>query len=124
MEYIDRLNELHAHPVRYNEITDNCTTSVRAQRPAALRAPFDWRLLINGFGDQMLYEHHALAGDPGLDFTIETGLEHGGYVPRGRKAEDGRIDERYNLVELSTSSYTARTRRNIEESNGHLDFQP
>jgi hypothetical protein len=54
----------------------------------------------------------------GLDFAIETGLEHGGYVPRGRKAEDGRIDERYNLVELSTSSYPARTRKNIEESDG------
>src|SRR6202048_4695652 len=31
----------------------------------------------------------------GLDFAIEKGLEHGGYVPRGRKAEDGRIDDRY-----------------------------
>jgi hypothetical protein len=58
----------------------------------------------------------------GLDFAIETGLEHGGYVPRGRKAEDGRIDERYNLVELSTSSYPARTRRNIKESNGTVIF--
>ena len=63
MEYIDRLNELHAHPSWYNEITDNCTTSIRAQRPAALRGSFDWRLLINGLGDQMLYEHHVLAGD-------------------------------------------------------------
>jgi Circularly permutated YpsA SLOG family len=54
----------------------------------------------------------------GLDFAIHAGLEHGGYVPRGRKAEDGRIDERYNLVELSTSSYPARTRRNIEASDG------
>jgi Domain of unknown function (DUF4105) len=63
VEYIDRLNELHAKPVWYNEITDNCTTSIRAQRPASLREPFDWRLLINGFGDKMLYEHHALAGD-------------------------------------------------------------
>jgi hypothetical protein len=58
------------------------------------------------------------ADQAGLDFAIETGLEHGGYVPRSRKAEDGRIDERYNLVELSTSSYPARTRRNIEESDG------
>jgi hypothetical protein len=41
----------------------------------------------------------------GLDFAIETDLEHGGYVPRGRKAQDGRIDDRYNLFELSTSSY-------------------
>ena len=54
----------------------------------------------------------------GLDFAIEKGLEHGGYVPRGRKAEDGRIDDRYNLVELSTRSYPGRTRRNIEESGG------
>ena len=41
--------------------------------------------------------------------------------PRGRKAEDGRIDDRYNLVELSTSSYPART-RNIEESDGTVIF--
>ena len=39
------------------------------------------------------------------DFAIETSLEYGGYVPRGRKAEDGRIDDKYNLVELSTNSY-------------------
>src|SRR5580693_5777867 len=58
----------------------------------------------------------------GLDFAIETGLEHGGYVPRGRKAEDGRIDDRYNMVELSTTSYPARTRRNIEESDGTVIF--
>ena len=51
----------------------------------------------------------------GLDFAIATGLEHGGFVPRGRKADGGRIDDRYNLVELMTSSYPARNRRNIEE---------
>ena len=58
----------------------------------------------------------------GLDFAIETGLEHGGYVPKGRKAEDGRIDDRYNLVELSTSSYPARTGKNIQESDGTVIF--
>jgi Circularly permutated YpsA SLOG family len=62
------------------------------------------------------------AARAGLDFAIETGLEHGGYVPSGRKAEDGRIDERYNVVELSTSSYPARTRRNIKESDGTVIF--
>ena len=40
----------------------------------------------------------------------------------GRKAEDGRIDDRYNLIELSTSSYPARTRRNIEKSDGTVIF--
>jgi len=38
------------------------------------------------------------------------------YVPRGRKAEDGRIDERYNLVELSTSSYPVGTRRTSKKA--------
>ena len=43
--------------------------------------------------------------EPDRIFAIETSLEHGGYVPRGRKAEDRRIDDKYNLVELSTNSY-------------------
>jgi hypothetical protein len=57
-----------------------------------------------------------------LDFAIARGLEHGGFVPRGRKAADGRISDRYNLVELTTTSYPARTRRNIEESDGTVIF--
>src|SRR4029077_8823814 len=58
----------------------------------------------------------------GLDFAIHVGLEHGGYVPKGRKAEDGKIAERYHLVELSTTSYPARTKRNTEESDGTVTF--
>jgi hypothetical protein len=58
----------------------------------------------------------------GLDFAIQAGLEHGGYVPKGRKAEDGRIDDRYQLIELSSSSYVDRTKRNVEESGGTVIF--
>jgi Circularly permutated YpsA SLOG family len=43
-------------------------------------------------------------------------------VPKGRKAEDGRIDDRYQLVELLSSSYVARTKRNVEESGGTVIF--
>ena len=25
--------------------------------------PWDWRMLLNGYGDQMLYERHALVGN-------------------------------------------------------------
>jgi hypothetical protein len=52
----------------------------------------------------------------------QTGADRAGLDPRGRKAVDGRIDDRYNLFELSTSSYPARTRRNIEESDGTVIF--
>ena len=58
----------------------------------------------------------------GLDFAIEVGLVHGGYIPQGRKAEDGRIDEKYQLVELSSNSYPVRTKRNIRESDGTVIF--
>src|SRR5262245_28201803 len=58
----------------------------------------------------------------GLDFAIEAGLEHGGYVPRGRKAEDGRIDDRYRLVELPSGAYPARTKRNVAEGDGTVIF--
>jgi hypothetical protein len=54
----------------------------------------------------------------GLDFAIEVGLAHGGYVPKGRKAEDGRIHEKYALTELATNSYPERTKRNVRESDG------
>ena len=63
MEYINRLNELHARPAWYNAVTHNCTTSIRAQHPSAQQAPWDWRILANGFADRMLYERGALAGD-------------------------------------------------------------
>ncbi len=52
------------------------------------------------------------ADQVGLDFAIGTGLKHGGYFPRAARQRNGRIDDRYNLVELSTSSYPARTRSN------------
>ena len=63
MDYINRLNDLHVRAAWYNKITANCTTSIRSQRAAARRMPWDWRMLLNGYGDQMLYERHALAGD-------------------------------------------------------------
>ena len=32
-----------------------------------------------------------------LDLAIERGIEHGGWCPRGRKAEDGTIEPGYNF---------------------------
>ena len=66
LEYIAAMNELHAHPRWYNAATTNCTTSIRSQRDATQRAPWDWRILFNGYADEMLYERGAFAG--GLPF--------------------------------------------------------
>jgi hypothetical protein len=56
IEYLARVNELHAHPEFYNALTDNCTTSIRAQHTASDRAPLDWRILLNGKMDEWLGE--------------------------------------------------------------------
>jgi hypothetical protein len=41
----------------------------------------------------------------------------GGYCPQGRIAEDGVIPERYNLTETPETESSARTFRNVEESD-------
>ena len=65
-EYITAMNDLHVHPRWYNAATTNCTTSIRSQHDATQRAPWDWRILFNGYGDELLYERGVLAG--GLPF--------------------------------------------------------
>lgn len=55
-----------------------------------------------------------------LDLAIKMGLPHGGSVPKGRLAEDGRIPDRYNLTEMSTESYPARTEQNVLDADGTL----
>lgn len=57
-----------------------------------------------------------------LDFAIEHGLPHGGWCPRGRRAEDGPIDMRYELEENDSFNYEVRTRQNIEDSDGTVVF--
>lgn len=67
MEYIEAMNELRTQPCWYNAATTNCTTAIRTQRAASDRAPWDWRMLFNGYGDEMMYERGMLAG--GLPFA-------------------------------------------------------
>ncbi len=56
----------------------------------------------------------------GLDVGLALGLPIGGWCPKGRRAEDGVIPDRYPLTETSERNYEARTRRNIEDSDGTL----
>jgi hypothetical protein len=67
LDYLRRVNELHDRAEWYNAITDNCTTGIRAQRAAADRAPWDWRMLVNGHLDELLYERGTISTN--LPFT-------------------------------------------------------
>jgi hypothetical protein len=68
LEYLSTLNALHTRPRWYNAATTNCTTSIRAQHPTGERMPWDWRILVNGKGDELLYERHLIATG-GLSFA-------------------------------------------------------
>jgi hypothetical protein len=61
LNYLRRVNELHRRAEWYNAITDNCTTAIRAQRAARERAPWDWRMLVNGHLDELLYKRGVIA---------------------------------------------------------------
>lgn len=67
LECISAQNKLKSHPRWYNAVTHNCTTSYRAQTPVDRRTHFDWRMLVNGQIDKMLYNKGAFVTD-GLTF--------------------------------------------------------
>lgn len=57
-----------------------------------------------------------------LDFALTHGISHGGWCPKGRKAEDGPIDARYQLKETPANSYIQRTEWNVRDSDGTVVF--
>lgn len=57
-----------------------------------------------------------------LDWAIARGIAHGGWCPKGRKAEDGEIPAHYNLQEMDSPDYPPRTRQNVIDSDGTVIF--
>lgn len=56
-----------------------------------------------------------------FDAALALGIPIAGWVPKGRKAEDGRIPDRYpNLRETDTDIYDTRTRWNVRDSDATL----
>ena len=58
----------------------------------------------------------------GLDAAIHCDLPHGGWCPRGRKAEDGVIPVEYHLTEISSAEYLPRTKTNVVDSDATVIF--
>lgn len=55
-----------------------------------------------------------------LDVAMRLGIPVGGWCPRGRRAEDGRIPDSYPLHEASSINYAKRTELNVRDSDGTL----
>ena len=52
-----------------------------------------------------------------LDWAIANGIEHGGWCPQGRLAEDGVITAQYDLRETPKADYLQRTEWNVRDSD-------
>lgn len=58
----------------------------------------------------------------GLDAAIAMKIPHGGWCPKGRKAEDGVIPSKYRLKEIASSFYQERTKKNVLDSDATIVF--
>lgn len=55
-----------------------------------------------------------------LDAAIAKGIDHGGWAPRGRRAEDGAVPQRYEMLETPSVEPRQRTEWNVRDSDATL----
>ncbi len=95
---IARVNKLYTQPEFYNTLTQNCYTTLRADF-SVISPPknrFDWRILANGYADQMLYENGVINTD--LSFAEAKGFFHiNQYVAEDNSADNFSKKIRPNL---------------------------
>ncbi len=81
--------------------------------PAAPRRPVITKLVSGG---------QTGADRAALDFALARHRPHGGWCPRGRRAEDGVIPGCYNLRETPDDDHAQRTEWNVRDSDGTVIF--
>ena len=55
-----------------------------------------------------------------LDAAMDCGVVCSGWIPKGRKTEDGFLPKKYKLKEMACDKYSARTKKNIVDSDATL----
>jgi hypothetical protein len=61
VSYLNEVDRLAKHPEWYNAFSHNCTTTIRLHvLQIGVPQPFDWRMLVNGYIDEMLYERGSI----------------------------------------------------------------
>jgi hypothetical protein len=56
LDYARQVNRLAEKPVWYNALDQNCTTTIRLHAiELGIEKPWNWRILINGYGEELLY---------------------------------------------------------------------
>ena len=67
VDYLRAMNSLAAEPSWYNALTTNCTTTIRRHtQHVAANNPFSWKILVNGYIDELGYDRGTI--DTSLPF--------------------------------------------------------
>jgi len=75
---------------------------------------------LNGMIEKIISGGQTGAERAALDVAIAYGISHGGWIPKGRKTETGRLPDKYKLRELSSINYPKKTELNVIDSEGTL----
>jgi Domain of unknown function (DUF4105) len=61
LQYVQAMNSLATTPEFYNAGTTNCTTTIRTNMEhMGVSMPFNWRYLVNGYLNELLYENDVV----------------------------------------------------------------
>lgn len=71
--------------------------------------------------------HVVSGGQTGADrgalaWAIRRNVPHGGWCPKGRRAEDGTIPDHFRLTETPRADYRQRTEWNVRDSDATVIF--
>jgi len=83
-------------------------------RPHILTSPSGVERIVSG--------GQTGADRAGLDVALRQGIPHGGWCPKGRRSETGRIPAKYRLKETPRPTYIKRTEWNVRDSDGTAIF--
>jgi hypothetical protein len=75
LRYLEEINQLRERPEWYNALTGNCTTGIlRLATSGQRRSWWSWRLLVNGYFDELAYDIGAI--DRSLPFSVIKAKSH------------------------------------------------
>lgn len=88
VDMLDRMNDLIVHPVWYNALTTNCTTSIayHVNRVSPNRIPFSWTFWFTAFADEFALDHGLIDTNLSIDaarklYNIDARSQAAGDVP-------------------------------------------
>ena len=102
LDYLKTLNAMHENAVWYNALTTNCTTGVRMHAVATTKnpKPWDWRILLPGKSDELLYMRGV------LDSAVPLAeLKERGHVNDAANAA-GRVDDFPKLIRKGVPGFS------------------